>query len=48
MVTNMARPNTKPSITGRDKNEVMNPSLHIPASTRNSPVIRIMPAARVA
>ena len=48
MVTKMARPKTKPSLTGRDRKEVMNPSRHIRPGRRTGPVITIIPAARVA
>jgi hypothetical protein len=47
-VTKIARPKTNPSITGRDKNAVMNPSRSSPATMKISAVKMIIPAARVA
>ena len=47
-VTKMASPKTKPAMTGRDRNSVMNPSFKSPAATKIKPVRTINPEARVA
>jgi hypothetical protein len=44
-VTKMARPNTNPSMTGRDKKAVMNPSFSRPAATKIRPVMTMKPEA---
>ena len=40
-------PQAQPSITGRDKKAVMNPSRSTPARVKTRPVTTTMPAARV-
>jgi hypothetical protein len=45
MVTKIARPKTKPAITGRDRKFVTNPSRHRPATTNRIPVMMTNAAA---
>ena len=44
----MARPKTKPAITGREKKAVMNPNLSSPAATKMNPVTTMKPDASTA
>ena len=47
-VTKIARPNTKPAITGRDRNCVMNPRRNKPAMMKKIPARTTTPAASAA